>query len=379
MRGGFNLALPGGTLVVGFDTSPPARTVRAMLSRRRALLLAPLSVLPLGQDATTALGKKRKKTKVCLDGQTLKVPKKKKKQLLRKGARSGACKKCSGSTGCSSGDICWEGVCRTCSVTCNGDSLTCGAALNQRLSQGGTVFVCPGRYAGGFTTASVTLIGAGNGDNPATSTILDGREQERVLTTSEGATVSLSRLRITRGNSGDAPGGGVFASDGDLSIDDCVIDGNRTSGSNFAGGGGLHAEGARLTMTNSRVANNTSGFGGGMQFRGSSHVSIAATRVSTNRVFNCGAYICMGGGIASYGVPIDIRDTEIDGNISSGGGGGIMTYALLTLDAATRITNNVASVAWGGGGIYRGAGDNNVQVGGATISGNTPDNINPPL
>ena len=80
MRGGFNLALPGGTLVVGFDTSPPARTVRAMLSRRRALLLAPLSVLPLGQDATTALGKKRKKTKVCLDGQTLKVPKKKKKQ-----------------------------------------------------------------------------------------------------------------------------------------------------------------------------------------------------------------------------------------------------------------------------------------------------------
>lgn len=365
--------------MTAYRSVAPASPIRTAISRRVVLLLGSLAALPPGYEADTSYARKRKpkKVKLCLNGQTTQVSKKKKKKLIQRGATSGACQSCTGNTECGSGSICSQGVCRICTVTCNGDALTCGETLNQRLSQGGTVYVCPGRYAGEFTTATVTVIGAGSGEDPATSTILDGRDLSRVMRTSDGATVSLSRLRITRGNSGNAPSGGLYAKDGDLYIDGCAIESNRTSGTNVAGGGGVHAEGCRFTMTNSSVTNNTSGFGGGIQFRAGPQSSIASSRIAMNRVFDCGAYICSGGGIASFGTPLSISHTEISGNTSSGDGGGIATFSTLALDAATSIVNNVASAAWGGGGISHGSGV--VITGGATIRDNTPDDINPPL
>lgn len=352
---------------------------RAAISRRVVLLLGSLAALTLEHEADTTYARKRKpkKVKLCLNGQTTHVSKKKKKKLIQSGATSGACQRCSGNAECASGSICSQGVCRICTVTCNGDALACGETLNQRLSLGGTVYVCPGRYAGEFTTASVTVIGAGSGEDPATSTILDGRNLNRVVRTSDGATVSLSRLRITRGNSGNAPGGGLYARDGDLLVDECAIEDNHTSGSNFAGGGGVYAEGSRVAITNSSVTNNTSGFGGGIKLQECPQSSIVSSLFSLNRVFGCGAFICSGGGIASNGTPLSFSDTEISGNSSSGDGGGISTVSALTLDGTTRIVNNVASTAWRGGGIKHGSGA--VVTGGATIKDNTPDDINPPL
>ena len=356
-----------------------ASPIRAAISRRVVLLLGCMASLPLGQEADTTYSRKKKpkKVRLCLNGQTTQVSKKKKKKLIQSGATAGACQRCSGNAECASGSICSQGVCRICTVTCNGDALACGETLNQRLSQGGTVYVCPGRYAGGFTTVTATVIGAGSGEDPTTSTILDGRDLSRVLRISDGATVSLSRLRVTRGNSGNEAGGGLYAKDGDLSIDGCAIENNHTSGSNFAGGGGVYAEGCRVTITNSSVTNNTSGFGGGIKLQECPQSSIASSLITLNRVFGCGAFICSGGGIASNGTPLTISGTEISGNSSSGDGGGISTVSALTLDGTTRIVNNVASTAWRGGGIAHGSGT--VVTGGATIKDNTPDDINPPL
>ena len=56
------------------------------------------------------------------------------------------------SCGCPANQICLRsGVCQPCTVTCTGTPVACGTALQTALNGGGTVYVCPGRYQGGFT------------------------------------------------------------------------------------------------------------------------------------------------------------------------------------------------------------------------------------
>ena len=53
---------------------------------------------------------------------------------------------------CPANQICLRsGVCQPCTVTCTGTPATCGTALQTAMDGGGTIYVCPGRYQGGFT------------------------------------------------------------------------------------------------------------------------------------------------------------------------------------------------------------------------------------
>src|SRR5688500_8068698 len=105
------------------------------------------------------------------------------------------------SCGCPADQICLRrGVCRRCTVICPGTPAQCGVNLQRAISDGGTVYVCPGRYQGGFTVFddAVTVIGAGDGTDAARNTILDGNAAGRVLTINAAVgTVELERLRIT--------------------------------------------------------------------------------------------------------------------------------------------------------------------------------------
>lgn len=362
---------------------------------RRAAALAVASLAAPWRDVLTETvkGKKggRKKSTLCLDGEAIQAAGKKKKKLLKQGATPGACpsppppppaspppsactpqcvaKACGGSDGCggtcacTSGALCHEGVCRDCTVVCRGTDVACGAALSQALLDGGTIYACPGRYVGNFTIGvnNVTLIGAGSGTDPVTSTILDARDNGRVLTIQDEITrVTLIGLRLTGGNLGEtAPGGAIRAVAADVQVKACAIERNIA-----LYGGGIYLAG-RLRLTNSSVSHNDASNGGGLYLDSCDPSFITDSVIAENS-----ATMGIGGGLLSGYMKLTVVGTEITKNEASSGGGGIANYAGdLILDAACHIHDNTSG-APGGGGIYN---NGTVQLNGATVSGNTPD------
>jgi hypothetical protein len=356
-----------------------ARTLGRLRTRRGAVaLLAATTTWPLldvmSSDAKKK--KKKKKVKLCLNGQTITVPKKKQGSYVGQGATVGACSACvpkcsgcggsdgcGGTCGCGANQICDGGTCQTCAVTCGGDAVACGSALGQRLTDGGTIYVCPGRYQGTFTMGSAKLIGAGKGDSPATSTILDAADGGRVMTITAGATAELIGLRITGGKEPGSVGGGVRADSGDLRITNCTITGNEADI-----GGGVHVGGA-LRLTNSTVSQNAAGLGAGVNLNGG-QPSFVTDSITTDNHANANTF---GGGIYNSSGNLTLVGTEISRNSAGNAGGGIQHNAgTLTLNATCRVINNEAGTA---GGINNTGGT--VNLNGATVSGNdTPQCVN---
>jgi predicted outer membrane repeat protein len=257
----------------------------------------------------------------------------------------------------------WDaGTCRTCDVACNSDPIACGSLLNQRLVDGGTIYVCPGRYQGNFSMGNATLIGAGHGDNPATSTILDAAKSGRVVTIAANATAELHRLRITGGKVAGNVGGGVRADAGDLRITNCTIIDNEAAN----GGGGIYSAGA-FRLTNSTVSLNTGSDGGGLLLDGTQPGFLTDSVISGNQT---GPGNNFGGGFRNFNTStLTIVGTEISGNNAGNSGGGIQNFTgTITFNATSRVINNTAATAGGIGGI---ANQGTVNLNGATVSGNS--------
>ncbi len=322
------------------------------------LLAASASLPLLGPDATDAK-RKKKKVKLCLNGQTITVPKKKRGSYISRGATPGACLGVCTPGGCSGGQVCDAGTCRTCDVTCNGDPIACGSALSQRLIDGGTISVCPGRYQGNFMMGNARLIGAGSGENPATSTILDAAGSGCVVTVSNNATAELIGLRITGGKVAGY-GGGVYSGTGDLRITGCTIIGNEAS--SFAGG--IYSVGP-FRLTNSTVSQNRAGYGAGLVLQGAPPTFLTDSVISRNETpFHVNSF---GGGVFNARSNLTVVGTEISQNSAGKSGGGISNSSgTITLNATTRVINNSALTT---GGIHNDLGT--VNLNGATVSDNS--------
>ena len=220
-----------------------------------------------------------KKAIMCFEGETIRVPKDKRKKWLRKGATRGKCPPCTpvcptdgtcgsddgcgGTCDCPAGSFCREATCVVCDVTCTGNAEACGASLSEALLGGGTIQLCPGLYGGQFviSVGETELIGAGNGDDPATSSILDGQQGGVTLEFLAGVDSSVANLRIT-GGQGEAGGGisiaeGVFAGPANT-VTNCVVTGNSASGN----GGGIYSP-AEMFLYDSEITSNTAGGDGG--------------------------------------------------------------------------------------------------------------------
>lgn len=322
-------------------------------------------------------GKKKKKSTLCLDGQTIEAAGKKKKKLVKRGATQGACActpNCAGKCGddgcggvcrCNTGSICVSGACQACDVTFNGNAVTSGQALQTRLQQGGTIRVCPGRYQGNFIlNASTSLFGAGEGEDQATSTILDANKVGRVVDIASGVNATLQGVRITGGDSVGS-GGGIRTA-GKLALTNCAISGNLAD----RGGGIGHSTAATgaLDLTNCRITGNTAlvGSGAGLVLESSTQpVTITASAITGN------TSTLAGGGIQKDAGSCTITGTEISGNKAGANGGGIFNAGTIAFDVASRITNNTSDAQ--GGGIFNDAAST-VTLNGATVSGNSPQN-----
>lgn len=350
---------------------PDIDTLARHLGSRRRLLGGAAALATLVGTGEAAIGKRKRKKKVtiCQDGQTLTVPAKKVKQRLKQGATKGACcvPKCSGcggsdgcggTCGCGSTQICDGGVCRACDVICTGDAIACGSELMQKLMDSTTLVVCPGRYQANLMLPSATLIGAGAGDDPATSTILDAGGQGRVVDLEENAVVSLRGLRITNGGT-NGSGGGARVLSGSLKLTDCAVAGNTSTQ-----GGGIGSSGT-LRLTNTQIMENTAfSKGGGLEIFGSSPTFITNCVIALNTSGGAEG----GGGIVSELSTLTIVGTEIRDNMAVGGvGGGLaITSGMATFNAACRIIDNEATAY---GAIRNVSGL--VNLNNATVSGNT--------
>lgn len=329
------------------------RLMGRALPRRAAPPLLGGIIAALLTSADPAMGKKKKKKKkkatLCLDGQTIQASKKKKKKFLKSGATPGECPPppicipncpgtacggddgCGGICGCGVGSLCHAGFCRTCTVTCNGDGGTCGNLLQAELAKGGRVYVCPGRYAGNFTlSANVELVGAGDGEDPAGNTVLDGNLNGSVMTVAPGVVAEMHRLRIFGGNTPNA-GGGVY-NEGSLALTACTVSKNT---SEFGGGGIIHALNATgpLTLNSCTVKDNAGNAGGGIAVVSRNLVTLTNCIISGNKA------TVDGGGISLLSGTVTINGGEVTGNTAANGGGIFNERGTVNLSGAS-VTGN---------------------------------------
>ncbi len=271
---------------------------------------------------------------------------------------------------------------------------------------GGTLYLCPGTWAEADARAVIgkdlTIVGAGSGDDPATSTILlpgNGRAFDVLA----GATVAIRGLRVAEVLL-DEGNGGAIRNAGDLTLDDCTLRGNRTfepgnhgggianeergslalarctltSNTASNGGGIAHTgRGGTLTIVDSTISgNNTSTTGGGIWITAEdSEITISGSTISDNTVGMPGFGVG-GGGIWSDapGSELTIADSTITQN-NAARGGGVHNRSTRTVLDGTNVTDNVAYADDAGGGLYQWANEGSIALrNGSTVGGNTGGN-----
>lgn len=192
---------------------------------------------------------------------------------------------------------------------------------------------------------------------------LTGRGKTRVVRVTQGATVTLTGLRIVRGDSGAShsrghSGGGLWVGHATVILDDSVIARNRARW----GGGGIRNAGT-LTVTDSIIRDNrTSGRqgwepGGGIWNTNGGILTLARSIVSGNRAGG-------GGGIANQAA-LALADSIVSGNMARWGGGGIESELGVLDVTASTLSRNWARED--GGGILS---DSMLSLTDATVSAN---------
>jgi predicted outer membrane repeat protein len=207
----------------------------------------------------------------------------------------------------------------------------------------------------------LTINGAGSA-----STIVDGAGLDRVVHLHSYA-ATFSGLAARGGNaSTDMGGGGIYSPSlgGALTVSNCVVSGNSTSGY----GGGIYGAGS-LTVTDSTLSGNRSSWWGGDLYNGAT-MTVRGSTFSDNTVvgdaYGAGG---LGGGIYSTGQVMTVESCTLSGNHANSGGGlyysGYNTYTE-TVRYCT-IADNTA--AFRGGGIRKTGGILTVQS--CTLTGNS--------
>ena len=226
-------------------------------------------------------------------------------------------------------------------------------------------------------------------------TVLDAGGQGRVVYIT-GTAVTLSNFRITGGNAtGLGPesfadrGGGVYAVNADLTLNNTVIYSN-TASLNGGSGGGVGIQNGAITMTANIIKNNLAGYvaygaGGGISVQDSDFYLFGNTILSNTAVFTGSDSFAevngVGGGIAIRSSSGYLVNNHLEGNVALqygqfGLGGGIyleqddqVTQSYQVFITGNLIHRNIGAIhpvdgQGGGGGIW--------LRGGSSFSGDVP-------
>lgn len=233
---------------------------------------------------------------------------------------------------------------------CSGGTITFGAGLS-----GNTILL-------GSTlelNQNVTIDGSGL----ASAVILDGQSTYRVFTIGTDLTISLRKLTIQNGSSGQGggtynagfltvsdstfqdnaaqTGGGIFDLNGSLSITHTTFLRNSSPGN---GGAIFYHSSNSLAVTNSTFESNSAAYGGAGIRLSSGGGTVTSSTFSGNSALTSGS----GGGIEVDDDTLTVTNSTFDGN-SAYDGGGITNYGTLNLKNST-FSGNIASTNLDGGG-----------------------------
>jgi hypothetical protein len=195
-------------------------------------------------------------------------------------------------------------------------------------------------------SSDITINGTG-----ANKLSISGNNASRVFEIASASKVTISGLLITKGSGGSFNGGGIGNS-GTLTLKNSTVSGN-TSGF----GGGIGNSGT-LTLSNSTVSGNTAAFFGGGIISGGT-LTLNNSTVSGNTAGNAG-------GIDNFGT-LTLNNSTVSGNTANNRGGGIFNNGTLTLSKSTLTGNR----AFSGGGIYN---SGTLALSKSILSGNTATN-----
>lgn len=201
---------------------------------------------------------------------------------------------------------------------------------------------------------NLTIIGPG-----ANLLTLDGQNTSRVFNIdNSAATLNLSGVTITQGNSGaGASAGCILIANGTLNANGIAVN----SCSTPIVGGGIYNNGT-LNLINSTVNGNTAATSGGI-YNECGRTATITNSIISNNISSGGA-----GGIGSCGT-LNFYDSTVHGNTATFGGG--LSNGGFANFANSTISGNRATINKGGG-IYNGNG-NTVHLLNTTVTNNRAD------
>jgi predicted outer membrane repeat protein len=199
-------------------------------------------------------------------------------------------------------------------------------------------------------TQNVVIDGVGQ------TVTISGGNTSRMFTNNTGITLEINHLTLSGGNATAISGGAILNNGGTLRVFNSTLSGNRASSSgaisssgtlvvdnttfsqNTASNtGGALSSGGSLTMTNSRIINNSSTNGAGLSLANNSTVTISNTTISGNIAS------VSGGGINAVGATLTLSNSTVSNN-SAGTGGGIRnTVGTVTIINSTLSGNSATS------------------------------------
>ncbi len=270
------------------------------------------------------------------------------------------------------------------------------ALLDSNANGGANAIV----FSGAATSGTITLASAlpnitdnvtitGPGANALT---VNGNNAFQIFVVNTGATVSISGLSISNGETTSAYGSGI-ENFGTLTLTGCTFT------ADTAQAGGAVSNSGTLTVSGSTFTNNTSTQYGGGALENFGTLILSGSTFSGNSSANSGGAVEIGGGSASFtsctfnnntagaaggalcnnsGGSMSVADCTLVGN-QAGYGGGITSSGTLAVSSTT-ITGN-STVANTGGGVNIASGTasllNTIVVGNTngTESTSTPDDI----
>ncbi len=177
------------------------------------------------------------------------------------------------------------------------------------------------------------------------------------ITNINNTTISGNSAFSSSGNSGSAYGGGIYNSDGNLTINNSNISGNS---SDFDGGGISNTSDGTANISNSTISNNSGSFGGGIS-NSSGTVYINDSTISDNSANF--------GGALYNNDTATINNSTISGNSAGSNGGGIYNFRGTPTINNSTISGN--SAGGRGGAIHSFAPVDGITINNSTISSNS--------
>jgi hypothetical protein len=288
--------------------------------------------------------------------------------------RNHVCAACTANDQCPATTLCDGGACLHCDVCATGCPYPTVQAAVADPNGPATIRICPGTYRETIAIArDLTLIGAGQGNDPDRDTILQGAGSSVVSIDNDGPhAVTLRMLRITGGTAGSGSGGGVVTAAGQraaaVTMIDCTVTGNvaQSAGGVAEGGGIRTGRHTTLTLTRCTISDNEApgfaGDGGGLFIGGDVPATLTDCTVSGNR-----AGLIGGGIFVANNAHLTLDGGTVAANEAGEASGGLHLFtSRVTLQGGATVTANTAGVE--GGGIFNNGGVLTITAG--SVSGN---------